>query len=811
MKKLTKITTLALLVLAVCGVSCTKDYDDDISKINSKLATLESLMNKANSDIVSLQSLVTALNAGDYITSVTKLDNDAGYTITFAKQAPITIYNGESKGLSEVNTPIVGVTKDEDGKYYWTITVGSTTGWIKTAEGEKIAATTSAPVMGVDADGCWTLDGTPILDAEGNKVNAVGKDGADGSNGVSGTPFFSNVTVAGGSVLFELANGTVITLPFSPYTIAFEDGTDVLVFPHDGASITFTVILSENLTKADFSAFSAEVKGKAGGDIDVVTRSASTAWQVSVTAPVFSESGNLLTNPQVTVTAPSGTLIGTEPNAILTLSLLGSKGQTTTVSRALRVSGIAIIRNGVRMQGYYDLKDAVAQTQAGDIVELSEGQYPLTVDPALAAINMDWYLPVETENLTIRGVGNVVIYGETETPSTTAATQNLIEVTASGFRLENVTVMSKPGLQHDNLIRVLVGGDLLLKGCTFALNSIVPVPENLCGSTVNLWPRNAATGSFLIENCTFNRIQLFLDDCQQGVSVTVKGCTFIGHRLYSHSGVSYPTPSIATRTFFSTDPVGATVNIQRCTFTDVVPPPKNVNDGGAGAISAAIGVFNLSDNTFPTNGCYWIASGNTVINIAPVAQWQVGSFWMEDRSEPENWTDDGQTIRFWNATPTPNGDFYKYYGKFSIVGMAAADYWKVEAQLYVNPAETGTKMRKSMWVNVQDANRAEVDWSVVEYSTDGGTPVWRVFNSTQGWVDLTSVAANYSAAGYHTLAVAYEGEGTMKVYIDGTEAYSYTSGELTTAKSLVRSVTLQSYDTGEVYSSYWKHPVVSGR
>ena len=69
-----------------------------------------------------MQTIVTALQNNDYITSVDPLTENGkvvGYTIKFAKSNPIVIYNG--KDGADGNTPVIGVKKDTDGIYYWTL------------------------------------------------------------------------------------------------------------------------------------------------------------------------------------------------------------------------------------------------------------------------------------------------------------------------------------------------------------------------------------------------------------------------------------------------------------------------------------------------------------------------------------------------------------------------------------------------------------------------------------------------------------------------------------------------------------------
>ena len=143
-------------------------YDD----IDSRLEDLEEECEKMNTNIEALQTLVTALQNSDTITSIVPIkqgDKVVGYTISFSKSEPITIYHGNDgkdgadgeDGKDGENgadgkdgyTPTIGVAKDTDGNYY------------------------------------WTLDGEWLLDENGNKIKANGtdgKDGADGSNGNDG-------------------------------------------------------------------------------------------------------------------------------------------------------------------------------------------------------------------------------------------------------------------------------------------------------------------------------------------------------------------------------------------------------------------------------------------------------------------------------------------------------------------------------------------------------------------------------------------------------------------------------------------------
>ena len=235
MKKLFTI----LSIVAICFSSCSYD-DTDLSNrvenLENRVTALEKLCKEMNSNISALQTIVEALQNNDYVTGVTPVEENGkvvGYTITFVKSAPITIYHGKD-GVDGVNgvdgkdgyTPVIGVEQDSDGIYYWTLD-GE---WLTDSDGNKIKA------VGVDgANGTNGIDGiTPLLKIEndywyisydngaswtqlGKATGENGANGADGTNGKDGTDgdsFFQGVDTSNGDyVVFTLADGTQIKLP----------------------------------------------------------------------------------------------------------------------------------------------------------------------------------------------------------------------------------------------------------------------------------------------------------------------------------------------------------------------------------------------------------------------------------------------------------------------------------------------------------------------------------------------------------------------------------------------------------------------
>ncbi len=224
-----KLLTLFAIALVVVVSSCSKFDDTPIwDKLNdheSRITALEELCKQMNTNITALQTIVEALEKNDYITNVSPVRKDGeiiGYTITFAHSDTITIYNGEDG--TDGYVPNIGVMKDVDGIYYWTID-GE---WLLDDKGNKIQAN------GIDGgDG---IDGiTPRLKIEndywyvsydeGTTWFELGKaSGNDGVNGIDGDSIFSSVTQDDEYVYFNLADGTMITLPkHDKENIQFED------------------------------------------------------------------------------------------------------------------------------------------------------------------------------------------------------------------------------------------------------------------------------------------------------------------------------------------------------------------------------------------------------------------------------------------------------------------------------------------------------------------------------------------------------------------------------------------------------------
>jgi len=271
-----------LLSLLACGLllfGCSKEYDDsalrnDLSDLENRVAKLEELCKQMNTNISSLQKIVDALQDNLSISKVEQISD--GYIIHFSDGSTATIKNGKDSGT----IPVIGVRKDTDGCYYWTLD-GE---WLTDEKGNKVKAQGTDGKDGVDgedgndgADGEDGTDGTngkdgitPQLKIEngrwmlsmddgktwtdiGQATGADGKDGVDGTDGEDGVDgkdgtngIFKSVTEDDDNVYFTLEDDSVITIPKSDnskFAIAF-DTTDIAIL-NGGESKTISYTITD--------------------------------------------------------------------------------------------------------------------------------------------------------------------------------------------------------------------------------------------------------------------------------------------------------------------------------------------------------------------------------------------------------------------------------------------------------------------------------------------------------------------------------------------------------------------------------------
>lgn len=358
-----------LLLLAVSTVLGCSEYDDtelrnDVNDLKSRVEKLETWCNTANAQISALQGLVAVVEQNDFVTGVTPITEGSktiGYTITFSKNAPITIYNGKD-GLNGVDgkdgadgvTPMIGAAQDTDGMYYWTIKIGDSKAEWLLADGKKLPVTGGAgvtPQLSVGDEGgilYWKVNGewlmnngqkVPVTGDKGDKGDK-GDDGVKGDKGDKGDAVFAENGIDNTNpdyVIFTLVDGTKITLPrIGGLTIGFDSYEPFII---NAASGEITLVLGASMKATDYTAIKAEISSNGGSSIDIKTRSAATdnVWGVEVIQPTFLEDGTLATSAKVAVTPPSIIKNG-EDNALLEVTIIDKNGNKSSSTRILKAT-----------------------------------------------------------------------------------------------------------------------------------------------------------------------------------------------------------------------------------------------------------------------------------------------------------------------------------------------------------------------------------------------------------------------------------------------------------------------------------------
>ena len=213
-----KLLAFAALFAVVALTSCKYDDDDlwnSVHGLENRVAKLEELCKQMNTNISSLQTIVTALQNNVYVTGTTPLMKDGkeiGYTITFSKGNPITIYHGKDGQDGEDGiTPTISVKKDTDGVYYWTLN-----GEFIVVDGGKIQAEGKDGTNGTNGTTPqFKIENDYWFVSYNNGANWTQLGKATGEDGVGGDSMFSGVDYETSTdyVIFTLSNGTQIKLP----------------------------------------------------------------------------------------------------------------------------------------------------------------------------------------------------------------------------------------------------------------------------------------------------------------------------------------------------------------------------------------------------------------------------------------------------------------------------------------------------------------------------------------------------------------------------------------------------------------------
>lgn len=464
MYKRTFMQTLAAVAMTLLAAACADDYDDSAlwDKVNDheeRLAALEKWQEQTNQSIAAMQEL---LNTTDMITGVSAVTEDGqtvGYTITFLHSDPITIYNG-AKGAdgedgadgADGQTPQIGLAQAEDGNWYWTL------------NGELLTDAQGNPIR---ANG---LDGADGADGEDGEDGATGPEGPQGNDGTSApTPQIllgSNIPASGN---VQTDNGKAIDNAWylsvdngaTWYRVSGKDGTNGDAWFADkpkkeGNYYVFTLTDQSTFRVAAYQPFriltEAEKDGTTTFTNATVTINGATTFYLYIDNDIkyqeivaqISSVDAVLTRADVSDwTVVKGTeqntltvTPGTQPYALLDVSLLLTDGSKLTASRLLEDPGYT--DDG---QGNYTVTSAEGLKNLAKLVnEEGKTDINITLDTDLT-LTGEW-TPIGTESQPYTGTfdgGNHTITGLKIDQSGTDNV-GLIGRLGSGGKVQDVTL-----------------------------------------------------------------------------------------------------------------------------------------------------------------------------------------------------------------------------------------------------------------------------------------------------------------------------------------------------------------------------------
>ena len=455
--------------------------------------------------------------------------------------------------------------------------------------------------------------------------------------------------------------------------------------------------------------------------------------------------------------------------------------------------------------GYDSFADVLAAAQANDVILIAEGEYGLNQDITSAAgNNQEFYLPIETQGLTLKGKGsaeNTIVYGSEVTANGAWGTQTTLIIFAEDVTISNLTLMPKQ--EANKLIEIRANG-FELSDCIVVPNSIVD-GASLTDAASVYFAEDVTSGT--IRNNKFEYGNIAFDGIMDG-TFTIEGNTF--DKFNQLENTLYPTFTCSYwgsgKEVYKSKMV---VNIKNNTFTNVEPLGAT-ND--IPVVRASYGIFNLDGNSFPTDGVYWKSAPGTNIPNS------FGAVYVDYNSVID---------RVWGNDPDPETGS-PYYGlpqSFAIsndmveletttskrwqgytaktVGMQTSSYWEIASTLTL----TGDDQQVSKCISLY------LDYEYVEFrfvQDVNGNRSWQywmpstAYDGDGEYMKISDELGIPTEKGEYEIKITFNG-GIITHLINGKEVGSYNLGE---KKTKIGTVSLISYGYDQSYKTTWSYPVV---
>lgn len=194
---------ISILSCILLALGCTGNIDDELDELDARLVALEERCSSMNADIAALNAIVGSFDRYDFVTDVTPVYDVDGsvraYRVTFSNSGTFTINNGHNAG-----TPVIGVERDVNGSYYWTVTLedGTVTPIYINNTNQKVSASAIRPQIRIE-EGNWMISYDGGLD-----WNYLGK-----ATGTAGVSFVDHLDISDSVVCFHFIDGSTVNVP----------------------------------------------------------------------------------------------------------------------------------------------------------------------------------------------------------------------------------------------------------------------------------------------------------------------------------------------------------------------------------------------------------------------------------------------------------------------------------------------------------------------------------------------------------------------------------------------------------------------
>ena len=456
---------------------------------------------------------------------------------------------------------------------------------------------------------------------------------------------------------------------------------------------------------------------------------------------------------------------------------------------------------------YDTFAEVLAAANANDVIILAEGEYPL--DRTITATdNQQYYLPIETDGLTIKAQGSrdkTIVYGREYTENGAISTQNLITVMASDVTIEGITIM--PKVEVNKTIEIRNTG-FTLKSCRITPNTYVTENNNGKGGSVYFtYPTyEYSAGTAINGTITDNIIEkatVSFDHIYEG-TINVSGNTFDG----GNTGSSViTTPIWGNVDLDELKSSKLVVNVSENKFRNIAEYDGSNNP----AVRPSYGIINLYNNTFPTDGIYWAATawdssneygsycnfGSVFVDYnSPVSQ-----TWTNDPdidgapgyNLPKSFAISNDIIEF----ETTEVGQSQWQGRVTTVDISESSYWEVESTLTVT--EDNQRVSKCISLLVDG------EYFEIRFVQDNeGKRLWQYWDPGEDWYTI-NIEGITTTPGKYEIKFACD-QGNIIYYLNGKKVFSYPTG-ITYPEIGTISLISSAYDNS--YKTTWSYPIVN--